>query len=138
VTENETITLKIYTDEQIKALRREVIILNAGVKAAAEVALAANDRRLDAMNEFRGMLADQSRNMVPRTEYSVQHKALEDRINEIYKRQMDIQNLLTDTRSTMAGRQQGMATFSGVIYSIIIASGACIGIWLGIMPHVGR
>jgi hypothetical protein len=75
--------------------------------------------------------------MVPRTEYHVQHKALEDRINDIAKRQIDIQNLLTDTRSNMIGRQQGLATFSGVIYSTIIAVGAAFGIWVGMM-HLGK
>ena len=59
--------------------------------AAVEVALANSERainkaevstekRFDAVNEFRGTLADQATKLMPRAEYDVQHRALAEKV----------------------------------------------------------
>ena len=49
-------------------------------KAVTKAELA-SDKRFDSVNEFRSQLADQQRTFIPRPEYVLAHKQLEDRIN---------------------------------------------------------
>lgn len=50
---------------------------------AVASALAASDKRLDGMNEFRATLADQAASFVNRDEYNVAHKAISDNVVRI-------------------------------------------------------
>lgn len=49
------------------------------IKTAAD----ALDKRLDGVNEFRAQLGDQARSFLPRPEYDVQQKALEERMTKL-------------------------------------------------------
>lgn len=61
--------------EHIEALLREK-------DEAVKTALAALDRRLDGMNEFRQTLSDQTREFMPRTDAERRLKALEDLVTK--------------------------------------------------------
>src|SRR5580700_10652410 len=56
------------------------------VEKASDRAEGTSDKKFESVNEFRGQLADQAANFIGRAEYSVQHKALEDRVTSIQDR----------------------------------------------------
>ena len=63
-------TLKEYFDQRFEDSEK-----------AIEKANTANEKRLDNVNEFRQTLTDQTATFMPRQEYTVQHKALESKID---------------------------------------------------------
>ena len=69
----------------------------ASMKIAVDAALAAADRavtkaeiatekRFEGVNEFRETLRDQASTLMPRSEYSVQHQALEEKVEQVTER----------------------------------------------------
>ncbi len=69
---------------ELRAIRAEIAAhdrryseLQNAAALALHVALAAADKRLDQMNEFRGALADQQVRFLTRDEYNAEHTALE-------------------------------------------------------------
>ena len=77
--------LKDYVDmrfaEAEKARRDSLAALDAMRSETARVM----DKRLDAMNEFRGALRDQADQMMPRTEYTLKHEQLDAKIDALEK-----------------------------------------------------
>jgi hypothetical protein len=82
-------------------------------KEAVNKAEIATEKRFESVNEFRGQLADQSSNLLPRAEYASQHKAIEDKIQG-----------LTDRMNLKDGASQGAEITWGKVYAFIIASAA--------------
>lgn len=74
----------------------------AAALATSEKALikaeTATEKRFDSVNEFRGTLADQATRLLPRAEYDVQHRALEQKVeineNRISALQREISGIL--------------------------------------------
>lgn len=64
----------------------------------------ANEKRLDAVNEFRGTLKDQQQNLVTRTEVDIRFKAVEDKIS-----------LNNQQITQLVSRAEGAAQLWGVI-----------------------
>ena len=73
--------------EDTERLRREITELLALRDRAVAIAHANIEKRLDAMNEFRAALGDQSRTYVSRTEIDLRMGALGDRIAAMEKNQ---------------------------------------------------
>ena len=90
------VSLREYIDSRINAIER-----------ATALALDANEKRLDGMNEFRATLKDQAMMFVPRSEF----KTLQE----------DVQGL-KETRAEMAGK----ASQQSVLYSYFMAAFAII------------
>lgn len=92
-------------------------------KAAVDV-----DTRLQAMNEFRGALQDQSKNMVSRELFDAGMKE--------QKREIDLRASQTDGRlSTIerkldlqAGKKEGISDTARVTYAVVAAIGVIVGI----------
>lgn len=87
----------------------------AAAEKAVEKAAAANEKRFDNTNEWRGALNDQSRMLVPRAEfdgYKERHNALAERITKI------------------EGRSTGIASSWLVLIGAISAAGILITIFL--------
>ncbi len=82
-------------------------------KEAVNKAEIATEKRFESVNEFRGQLADQTANLMPRTEYSAQHKAMEDKIQG-----------LTDRMNLTEGASKGSELTWGKIYMAILAAAA--------------
>jgi hypothetical protein len=62
--------------------------IQAALQAAKEAvgkAEIASEKRFDSVNEFRQSLSDQTATFIPRTEYDVQYKSLDDKVNAISK-----------------------------------------------------
>src|ERR1700686_742943 len=80
-------------DDQDKAVQTALTSAEKAVQAALAAAKEAvtkaeiaNDKRFESVNEFRGQLADQTATLMPRTEFNVQHKTLEDKISTLTDR----------------------------------------------------
>jgi hypothetical protein len=117
----------------------------AGLTAAREAsdkAEKAADKRFESVNEFRGQLSDQAATLISRAEYLVQHSALNDKVDSLADRVIQLELRLTsrldlasgsdaesrqvagDRRldSAAAAQWVGMALIGiGVIVSIVIA-----------------
>ncbi len=88
---------------------------------ALKVATDAMNKRLDGMNEFRGALLDQSKQTMPREEYNRAHSAVLDRLNIVE----------SDVKAARA-KGEGISMISGVIYSLVIAVGSAVGVWIAL------
>ena len=67
----------------------------------------AADKRFDAVNEFRGQLADQASRLMSRAEYLSNQKALEDKISD-----------LTDRINRNEGRGTGLSQGWGIFVAL--------------------
>jgi hypothetical protein len=114
----------------------------AAAKEASNKAEEAADKRFDAINEFRSQLADQTASLIGRPEYTVQHKALEDKVDSLADRVIQLELRLTSrldlakgnivgSRESEGDRRLDSATLAqwaamaligiGVIASVVIA-----------------
>jgi hypothetical protein len=79
-------TLKEYLDRRFDDSDKAIQAALQAAKEAVGKAEVATEKRFDAVNEFRGQLADQAATLLTRTEYDTNHKALEDKISDITDR----------------------------------------------------
>ena len=61
------VDLKEHMETRLDALKEQLVQRLAAIEQAVGVALAANDKRLDGMNEFRATLRDQASTFIGRT-----------------------------------------------------------------------
>ncbi len=120
--------LRDVLDERNKRYELRASTQDNAVKSALDTsekaivkAESATERRFEGVNEFRQTLADQASRLMPRSEYTVQHKALEDKVevNEARLNQMhsDISGLL----ARGAGIKDVWG-YIGIIAGLIIAA----------------
>lgn len=101
-------TLKEYVEAMRVDDQKSVQAALLAHKEAVLKAENASEKRFESVNEFRGQLADQANTLMPRQEYIVHHKALEDRVTE-----------LTDRVTRTEGQSKGsQVTKSGIIAAI--------------------
>jgi len=74
------ISLKTYVDQKFELSEKAVQAALAAQKEAIIKAENATERRFESVNEFRNTLADQQRNLMPRSESEIVVKGLNDRI----------------------------------------------------------
>jgi hypothetical protein len=92
--------------------------LDAGDRAR-DVALAAMDRRLDSMNEFRNTLRDQQNTFLRTDQYSMSHENLAQQI-AIVRSDLTALRIKVETGSAaMTGRWLGYAAFGAVFVTIV-------------------
>ena len=75
-------------DQKFQAQREAVVAAMTAASVAVSKAEAAAEKRLDAVNEFRGTLADQQRNLMPRAEAEATMHAMQKEIADL-KQQID-------------------------------------------------
>jgi hypothetical protein len=83
------------------------------VEKASDRAEGTSDKKFESVNEFRGQLADQAANFIGRAEYSVQHKALEDRVTSIQDRVIQLELRLTSRLDLAKGNDAGAKESEG-------------------------
>lgn len=109
--------------EYIEALRSDdQKAVQAALQAAKEAVIkaeTATEKRFESVNEFRAQLADQSNTLMPRAEYTVQHKALEDRVSD-----------LTDRINKTEGKSSGVNSSWGYLIGAVGLATAVISIIL--------
>ena len=91
-------------------------------RAAVSKAEAAQDKRMDSMNEFRGQLADQTATLLTRTEYDVAHSGLVERISDVSSRLARIEGRsggLASGWAYLAGALALMVSIVSVVVAII-------------------
>ena len=82
MSENE-VPLKEYLEAQIEGVRCESVQKFKSVHDAISKAEDQLNRRLEAMNEFRDALKDQTAQLVTRSEYSSGHKSVEEKLRQL-------------------------------------------------------
>jgi len=119
-------------DDQDKAVQtaltsaeKAVVAALAAAKEAVSKAEIANDKRFDSVNEFRAQLADQTANLMPRSEYQVQHKALEEKLSD-----------LTDRINKSEGSTIGSELTMGKVIAIVSLSTGVLGLIVLMANHV--
>ena len=105
-------SLKEYFEAKLSAQNKAV--------QKAEIAM---DSRLQGMNEFRQSLADQSATMMPRSEYTVQHASLTEKIDSLALRIAALENIDKGKKAS----QTGLGALATII---IIAVGTFVNIIL--------
>ncbi len=102
------------TKERFVALDKNIQIAMVAADKAVTKAELATERRFEGVNEFRQTLADQATRLMPRAEYEVQHKALEDLV-ELTSRRLGVVEALN-------ANIQGRIWAVGAIWSIFVAA----------------
>ncbi len=102
------------TKERFVALDKNIQIAMVAADKAVTKAELATERRFEGVNEFRQTLADQASRLMPRAEYEVQHKALEDTMSTVSSR-------LAAIEASMANIQ-GRIWAIGAIWSIFVVA----------------
>jgi hypothetical protein len=117
------VSLKEYVLAEINALRRDMDSKFEAQQREVETALAAQNKRFEAVNEFRGTLSDQASRFVTRDEMQSQFKpALEDI------------RVLRDAKSNLEGKA---SQTSMMVAAVLGAVGAITGILTLIMKFSG-
>lgn len=93
----ELISLREYVDIRFDAQEKAVQSALASADRAVAKAESASDKRFDGVNEFRSSLNDQTRTLMPRSEYEQAMKAMNEKID-----------ILTARVNTRDDRMQGM------------------------------
>ncbi len=100
-------TFKEYIDQRFADSDKAIQAALQAAKEAVAKAEIATEKRFDAVNEFRGQLADQAATLLTRSEYDTNHKALEDKISD-----------LTDRLNRSEGKGSGFSQSWGVFLAI--------------------
>jgi len=109
--------------------------LESAEKAVTKAEIAA-EKRFEAVNEFRGQLADQAARLMPRTESDVRFNAVAEKL--------DIETKWTGERfanvfaqlDTNKGRDTGQHDGQARLYATIGAVGGCLGIALSFVALI--
>lgn len=113
-------TLKEYV-ESLRADDQKAV--QAALQAAKEAVLkaeVATEKRFASVNEFRGQLADQTNTLMPRQEYTVQHKALEDKITELTDRVNRTEGQSAGSQITKGNLIAGISVAVTILGAIIV------------------
>jgi len=108
------------------ALLSQEKAVNAALQAAQQAVLKAEiaaEKRFDNVNEFRGQLADQAANLMPRNEVSVLFTAVNDKLTVIENRTTNNEKYINESR--------GKNTWVSDTKGLVIAIG---GILVGTIP----
>lgn len=118
-----------YQDKAVQAaLAAQEKAVAAALTAAKEAVLkaeAASEKRFESVNEFRATLSDQTNTLMPRQEYTVQHKALEDKLTD-----------LTNRLNKSDGVKQGSEVTIGKIYAAVGVVAAIVGIIVLLVDNI--
>src|SRR5258705_13144795 len=113
--------LKEYLESQVDFLK-EIVPLSA---EAADRAIQKNEqaaeKRFEGMNEFRQALSDQANTFLTRTEYSLNHKNLTDKVEVLNNRMSELITIAT-TRSEGLGRLGAITLGSLAVIATLISA----------------
>ncbi len=143
------------THARLEALQAQITAAQLAGDKASDLALstmekavnkaeASVERRFEGVNEFRKTLSDQTATFLPRVEYTARHDALINSINEntskitllLPRTEFDNRHetliaritALEKFRAEVGGRSDTVSTAGTLLYSIVIAGAAIIGV----------
>jgi hypothetical protein len=115
-------------------------------KEASDKAEKAADKRFESVNEFRGQLSDQAATMISRAEYAVQYKALNDKIDSIADRVIQLELRLTSrldlakgsdtgSRESEGARRLDSAALAQWVAMALIGIGVIVSVVIALVKH---
>ena len=110
------------TKERFAAMDKQVNAALASSDKAVNKAELATEKRFEGVNEFRETLRDQAATLMPRVEYNVQHRALEDLVSNIAERMTVMENRQLGSKASLGqlgGLIIGGAVVAGAIGTLI-------------------
>jgi hypothetical protein len=113
----EVVSLRDYIESRLEAIERATEVAITASQRAVEKAEIANNARFASVNEFRQALQDQTREYLPRAEFTIHHRTLEEKVDKI-----GIE--VSQTANIRQGKVQGVNTIAVTIYSALVAAGA--------------
>lgn len=120
--EDKIAALTLRMEERMAAADKALLIAVGMVKETADKTERSVEHRLDGLNEFRGAMADQAKEMMPRNESQLQHRANGERLTAL----VDALSTLTARVNLIEGRRGGSETIIGYVVG---ALGAGVGLW---------
>ena len=114
-------TLYTHFASLLQAQKEAVMIAQNAAEKALEKAEMASEKRFDSVSEFRVILNEHQRTLMPRSETETRFRVLEDKIESLEKSQV-----------AAMGRREGLS----VGWSILIALAGLAGILFGIIRHI--
>ena len=141
-------TLEVHLSEKIKALHLLMDQRQKDSEKALDVALAAMNKRLEGMNEFRQSLSDQriedekSRSHIQETFvvkeiYNLEHLTLENMVNKNADRIVEIDKKLFALSELKVDKREGLSSkymYSAILFSVL----SFIGLVVTIILNVNR
>jgi predicted nucleic acid-binding Zn-ribbon protein len=126
-------------NQRIDAVAQRIDVANDAQRNALTLALAnvekavhktdeAVERRFAGVNEFRQALTDQTNTFIPRSEHSVQFRAMNERADILSARMAAMDTQL----ATIMGKSQGVGVAGAVVYAGILAVTAVVGILISV------
>lgn len=97
----------------VDARDRELKILAGGTREALAKAEVALEKRLDALNEIRGALADQNLHFLTKDEYRASHQGLERLVEDVKEVQIEARSKTTGMNQSWAFLAGGLGLFFG-------------------------
>ncbi len=105
-------------DAQQEAVRQALLSAEKAV-TKAEIA---SEKRFEGMNEFRQSLTDQTNTYMPRAEYTVQHKALSEKVDIMIDRISINERSISEIKDRGSGRNDIWMILVTVVALIIAAA----------------
>ncbi len=136
-------TLEKFLSTKVDALDRLLTARMDGAERSVSTAMSAaakaieksdeaTEKRLDAMNEFRAALNDQTKLSLPRIEYTNSHNSLVDKLNEsagrLNERIGAVGDRVTALESGGRGKSQGFGTAGAIVLAVFAGIGTAAGV----------
>ena len=138
-------TLATHLTSKIEALDRFCVTNFAQGKERVDMALAASDKaigkaelatekRFEGVNEFRQTLADQASHLMPRAEYKIQNKAMDERVSTLAADVIAIKSGAAGSATARTERRLDTGLVVVICTGFISAAGIVVAI-LGLGLH---
>ncbi len=114
--------------ERFTAMKTAVDAALASSDRAVTKAEIATEKRFEGVNEFRSALSDQSSNLLPRIEYSVQYQGLIDRLSASDKRITELQTFISQIEARGAGKSQGISLVGVMTLGVVTGIASLVSI----------
>jgi hypothetical protein len=145
------VTLRIYLEALIKSTQRTLAAAMDASEKAIGKAEQANEKRFEAVNEFRSQLNDQTAGFIPRVEYDSAHQRLQDQVNKLgeehaefvtraennalHARTDEQINELKDRLNKAEGKGAGYQQSWLILVAVISTLGVLVGIFVFLSEH---
>jgi uncharacterized protein with LGFP repeats len=116
-------------DQRFQAQQEAVQAALISAEKAVTKAEMASERRFEAVNEFRQSLSDQTMTYMPRTEYTVQHQALSDKLSLSSERIAALEKKIIEIASRGTGRNDVWVIMVAVL-GLLLSLGTLLAVFI--------
>jgi hypothetical protein len=129
--EGTDVSLREYLHAEIQAVEHRSEARFESMQRAVDLALEANDRRFEGVNEFRQTLSDQAANFVTRDAMS----SLNEKLQAAIERNSADLRLLSQRIDRREGEESGARITKGTLYSALVVAIAALGIFIALANY---